>query len=348
MVDVAIVGAAGYAGIEAVRLVLGHPGMRLVAATSTSDAGTRLDEVYPALGGLTDLVFSEPDVDQIAARAEIAFLAVPHTAALKLAGPLLERGTRVVDASADFRLKDPSVYEAWYATPHTAPELLGQAVYGLPELYRAELANARLVACPGCYPTAAVLAALPALEAGVVRFERIVIDAKSGVSGAGRTVSSAMQFCVVNESVAPYKVAGHRHIPEIEQTFSDVVGAPVCVTFAPHLVPMTRGMLVTLFLEIAEPASFTLDRAVDLYGARYASDPFISVHPAGRMPTTREVHGTNRAHVGLAVDKRTGTLIVACAIDNLVKGTSGQALQCANLMLGFGETEGLTLPVPVV
>lgn len=348
MVDVAVVGAAGYAGIEAVRLVLGHPRLRLVEATSATDAGARLDDVYPALSGCTDLRFTAPDVERIAGSAQLAFLAVPHTAALELVGPLLERGVAVIDASADFRLRDPAVYETWYETPHTAPHLLDEAVYGLPELNRAKLAGARLVACPGCYPTAAALAAIPALEAGLVRPERVFIDAKSGVSGAGRGVSPTLQFCVVNENLTPYKVAAHRHTPEIEQTLSQVAGTPVRATFAPHLVPMTRGMLVTLFLETAGSTSLALETVEEVYRSRYADEPFVTVHAAGRMPGTREVCGTNRAHIGLALDGRTQTLIVVCAIDNLVKGTSGQAIQCANIMLGFDETEGLGVSAPVV
>ena len=348
MIDVAIVGAAGYAGIEAARLVLGHPQMRLVEVTSAADAGTRLDRLYPALSGQTDLVLAEPDVDRIAARAQVAFLGVPHTAALELAGALLDRGVRVIDASADFRLKDPAVYEAWYGVTHTAPDLLAEAVYGLPELDRVALPGARLVACPGCYPTAAILAAFPALESGVADPDHIVIDAKSGVSGAGRTASSGTHFSTVNESVAPYKVAEHRHTPEIEQALSKVAAQDVRVTFTPHLVPMTRGLLATVYLRLSGEMTLSPEDALELYRTRYDVEPFVTVHPAGVMPTTREVSGSNRAHVGVAVDARTGTLIAVCAIDNLVKGTSGQAIQCANLVLGFEETEGLTTPMPVV
>lgn len=348
MIDVAVVGAAGYAGVEAVRLVLGHPRMRLTEVTSTANAGLRLDRLYPALSGHTDLLLSEPDIDRIASHARLAFLGVPHTAALELTGQLLDRGVRVIDASADFRLEDPSVYEEWYGVTHTAPDLLGEAVYGLPELDRAALPGARLVACPGCYPTAAILAAVPALESGVVTTDRIVVDAKSGVSGAGRTASAGTHYAVVNESVAPYKVAGHRHTPEIEQALSRVAGAEVRVTFTPHLVPMTRGLLATVYLQLSAPGSIGTEDVVELYRARYDAEPFVSVHPAGTMPSTREVTGSNRAHLGVAVDQRTGTLIAVCAIDNLVKGTSGQAIQCANLVLGFDETDGLIAPTPVI
>lgn len=347
--DVAVIGAAGYAGIEAVRLVLGHPEMRLAVVTSSQDAGRRVDEVYPVLSGLTDAVFSEVDTAAIAETVDLALLAVPHTASMALTPALLEAGLKVVDASADFRLKDKSVYEATYEVTHTAAHLLEEAAYGLPELDREPLRGARLIAAPGCYPTASVLAALPALKAGVVCGNRVVIDAKSGVSGAGRAVSTGTHFSHVNESLEPYKVTTHRHTPEIAQALSGITGVDVKVVFAPHLVPMTRGMLATVYLELAGDSAglSTLD-AVDLYRSHYSSEPFVTIHPAGRMPSTREVNGTNRAHIGLAVDQAAGVLVAVCAIDNLVKGTSGQAIQCANIMFGMDETLGLSAPVPVV
>ena len=347
--DVAVVGAAGYAGIEAVRLVLGHPDMRLTMVTSGQDAGRGVADVYPALAGLTDAVFVDVDPEAIAQVADVALLAVPHTASMAITPALLEAGVRVVDASADFRLKDQNVYEDWYEVAHTAPHLLPEAVYGLPELDRSALADARLVAAPGCYPTASILAAMPALAAGVADPSRVVIDAKSGVSGAGRTPSAATHFSAVNESLAPYKVTSHRHTPEIVQALSGIAGTDVKVVFTPHLVPMTRGLLATVYLELADGSrGLSTEDAIVLYSERYAGEPFVTVHPAGRMPATREVCGTNRAHIGLAVDARAGMLVVACAIDNLIKGTSGQAIQCANLMFGIDETAGLSVPVPVV
>lgn len=342
MIDVAIVGAAGYAGAEMTRLVLGHPEMRLVAVTSSQDAGKRVSDVYPALAGC-DLEYVGHDA--ALAGAQVAFLAVPHTAAMAMVPGLLDAGVSVIDASADFRLHDPVVYEAWYGVPHAAPQLLTEAVYGLPELgARDALAGTRLVACPGCYPTAALLAIAPALAAGIVSAEGIVIDAKSGVSGAGRTPTATTHFVSANEALAPYKVAEHRHTPEIEQELSLVAGASVAVTFVPHLVPMTRGMLVTAYLRAGDGAA----DAAAVYAEAYAGEPFVTVHPDGRMPSTAEVKGGNRAHIGVKLDAHSGVLVVACAIDNLVKGTSGQALQCANLALGLDETAGLTHPVPVV
>jgi len=345
MLRAAVIGAAGYTGIETVRLLLGHPGFEVTLVTSAAEAGRPIGEVYPALSGC-GLVFEDPDVCDIAGSADVAFLAVPHTAALALAPGLFDAGLTVIDLSADFRLKDAAVYEAWYGTAHTAPGLLGSAVYGLPELTRASLPGARLVACAGCYPTASALAAAPAIEAGLVDSRRIVIDAKSGVSGAGRAPGPATHFGAANESVRPYKVGSHRHTPEIAQTLSAVAGSPVTVCFAPHLVPMTRGLLATVYMDAVD--GLTVEDAVDAYRARYADEPFVTVHGPDRMPATREVAGTNRAHVGIALDTGSRTLVVACAIDNLVKGSGGQAIQCANIALGLGETDGLAGYGPVV
>lgn len=346
MVDVAVVGAAGYAGIEAVRWVLAHPRLSLALATSAADEGRRIDGLYPAVAGLTDLAFSAPDVSAIAASAEVAVLAVPHTAAMSMAPALIAQGVAVIDLSADYRLRDAAVYEAWYGEEHTSPELLGEAVYGLPELDRSRLAGARLVACPGCYPTATILAALPAMESGVGIGTRIVVDAKSGVSGAGRAPSATTHFCSANEALAPYKVGAHRHTPEMEQALGSLAGHDVAVMFAPHLVPMTRGLLATVYIDVEE--SFSAEEAVELYRGRYHAEPFVHVHDAGAMPSTAEVRGTNRASIGVTVDERTNTLIAACAIDNLGKGASSQGIQCLNAVLGYPETEGLMSPGAVV
>ena len=346
MTNVAVVGAAGYAGIEAVRLVLSHDRLRLTLATSTADDDKPVSAVYPALDGMTDLSFSLPQPDAIAASADVALLAVPHTAALKLVPELLERGVTVIDLSADYRLQDAEIYEAWYAAPHTSPELLPEAVFGLPELDRSRLAGARLVACPGCYPTATTLAALPALAAGIVTGDRVVVDAKSGVSGAGRSATGGTHYVTVDEAVAPYKVAAHRHTPEMEQALSVAAGRALSVVFAPHLVPMSRGLLSTVYLDV--DARLTLGDALELYRARYAEEPFVFVRERGVMPSTAEVRGSNRAAIGIALDEHTHTLIAACAIDNLVKGAAGQAVQCMNAVLGYPETEGLDRPTPVV
>jgi len=345
MRDAAIVGAPGYAGAELTRLLAAHPELRPAVLTSDAEAGRRVGDVYPALAPFVDAAYVKPDIATIA-ECDVAFLAVPHTAALGIAPVLLDAGLVVIDASADFRLADPAVYERWYGVAHTATELLPEAVYGLPEIDRSRLAGARLVACPGCYPTAALLAATPALEAGFAASDRVVVDAKSGVSGAGRTPGAGTHYPAVSESLTAYNVTTHRHTPEIAQGLARITGRETRVVFTPHLVPMSRGLLATVYLELTRPLS--AQDAVELYRERYADEPFITVHDAGRMPATLEVRGSNRAHLGIAVDESAATLVVACAIDNLVKGAAGQAVQCANLVLGFNETAGLDVPVPVV
>jgi N-acetyl-gamma-glutamyl-phosphate reductase len=339
------VGAAGYAGVELARLLLGHPSFELVTITSSSDAGRRIRDLYPALADC-DLAFVPHDADAVAASAKVAFLAVPHTAAMAMAPALLDAGLTVIDASADFRLHDPELYAAWYATPHTQPALLDEAVYGLPELWREALLGTRLVACPGCYPTATLLAAAPAVRGDVVISSRVIVDAISGVSGAGRSLSETTHFVNVTESLAAYKVCSHRHTPEIAQGLGELGLPDPQVVFTPHLAPLDRGLLSTVYLEV-DPGLLA-EEAYALYRDAYADEPFVTVCEPGIQPATGHVRGSNRAHIGIALDENSHTLVVTCAIDNLVKGTAGQAIQCANLVLGLPETEGLTYPVPVV
>lgn len=345
MIPVAIVGAAGYAGAEAVRLAMGHPGLDLVAVTSSQDAGRRVSDVYPGLA-MCDLVYGEHDATAVAAVAELALLAVPHTAAMAMVPTLLDAGLMVIDASADFRLRDPALFATTYDAPHTAPELLDEAVYGLPELWRGALAGHRLVACPGCYPTAALLAAAPAVRAGIVSSSRVIVDAISGVSGAGRTPTPSTHFVSVTESLAAYKVGTHRHTPEIVQGLGDLGLETPTVVFTPHLAPLDRGLLATVYLEVETAVDVT--KAHEIYQRAYAGEPFITVCEPGVQPATAHVRGSNRAHMGVAVDEHARTLVVTCAIDNLVKGTAGQAVQCANIVLGLDETAGLVCPTPVV
>ena len=345
MTRVAIVGAAGYAGAELVRLVIGHPSLDLTVVTSSQDVGKRVCDLYPALAGC-DLAYVEHDAALVAAHADLAFLAVPHTAAMAMVPALLDAGLLVVDASADFRLKDAAVFERWYDAVHTAPGLLAEAVYGLPELWRDAIPGARLVACPGCYPTATLLAAAPAVRAGVVTSPKVIADAISGVSGAGRTPNATTHFVNASESVSAYKVAAHRHTPEIAQGLNDLGLAGAALVFTPHLAPLDRGLLATVYLEVSP--ELDLEAAHALYAAAYAGESFIAVCAPGLQPATGHVRGSNRAHLGVALDEATHTLVVTCAIDNLVKGTSGQAVQCANLLLGLAETTGLDHPVPVV
>lgn len=345
MLRAAIIGAAGYAGAELTRLLLGHPGFELVRVTSGADEGRLVRDLYPGLAHC-DLAYTAHDAVAIACEAEVAFLAVPHTAAMAVAPALLGAGLTVVDCSADFRLHDPDLFTAWYAEPHTAPELLAEAVYGLPELWRDALPGARLIACPGCYPTATLLAAAPAVRAGVVMSGRVIVDAISGVSGAGRGLSAATHFVAATESVSAYKVAAHRHTPEIAQGLADLGLAAPTVVFTPHLAPLDRGLLSTVYLEV--DAALTPDEAHALYADAYAAEHFITVCAPGIQPATGHVRGSNRAHIGVALDEVSHTLIVTSAIDNLVKGTAGQAVQCANIALGFDESAGLTAPVPIV
>lgn len=346
MNNVAIIGASGYAGAELVRWVAGHPALSLAAITSDAEAGRRIGQLYPALAGATDATFIPVDVDAVASVASVVFLAVPHTAAMAVTPSLLEAGLTVIDLSADFRLVDADVYSRWYGVAHSAPHLLADAVYGLPEIDRMRLVGASLVAVPGCYPTATSLAAVPALEAGWWDGRPVHVDAKSGVSGAGRGLSAGTHFIAANESLSPYKVGVHRHTPEIEQVLSKAADSPVSVVFVPHLVPMSRGLLSTVYLGLAREVS--QDEAVALYRDRFAGEPFVRVLDPGAMPSTAEVRGTNRAVIGVTVDERTGTLVAACAIDNLGKGASGQAVQCANAVLGLAETTGLDGLGPVV
>ena len=352
---VGIVGAAGYAGIEAARLVLQHPEFELAVVTSNADEGQRLDGMYPALTGQTDLAFTRHDNPELLA-CDLAFLAVPHTAALAQAPKLLAAGVTVIDLSADYRLSDPAVYEQWYGAPHTSPELLATRAFGLPELFADDLAQAAekraageavLVACAGCYPTATSLAAAPAVRAGLVAPDAsIVVDAISGVTGAGKGCTARTHYCGADENLEAYNVARHRHTPEIAQ----ILGRPGQVLFTPHLAPLKRGLLSTVYLPLTAEAAATLaaEELVDRYRAFYAGRPFVQVLGAGQLPKTASVAGSNVAQVGLAVDRTTGTLVAVGAIDNLCKGAAGQAVQCANIVLGLPETCGLpTAGLPV-
>lgn len=346
---VGVVGAAGYAGAELVRLLLGHPVFELAVITSNADAGVPLADVYPAFTGASDLVFSRHDDPELAA-CDAVFLAVPHTAALKQVPSLLAAGVNVFDLSADYRLDDPAIYEAWYGTLHTSPELLAARAFGLPELFASDLAElaarraageAVLVACAGCYPTATSLAAAPAVRMGLVApGSPVVVDAISGVTGAGKTPSARTHYCHADENLEAYNVCRHRHTPEIEQ----ILGLPGRVVFTPHLAPLKRGLLSTVTL-VLEPSAAGIDAAelVERYRAFYAGRPCVRVLDAGACPQTASVAGTNGCHVGLALDARTGVLVAMGAIDNLGKGAAGQAVQCANIVMGLDETAGLSL-----
>ncbi|WP_296009241.1 N-acetyl-gamma-glutamyl-phosphate reductase [uncultured Adlercreutzia sp.] len=339
-----VVGAAGFAGIELVRLLLRHPEFDLALATSDALAGTLIAQAYPAFSGVTDLAFSTHEDADFSA-CDVVFLAVPHKAAMGVAPALIASGVTVVDLSADFRLKDPAVYEQWYA-PHTATDLLATAAFGLPELTGEELAAAAarraageavLVGCAGCYPTATSLAAAPAIRAGLVdAVAPVVADAISGVTGAGKKATERTHFCFANENAEAYGVGTHRHTPEIEQ----ILGLKDRLVFTPHLAPLNRGLLSTVTLPMAPGAKTTTEELVALYRDFYAESPLVTVMDAGVQPRTASVAGTVRAQVGV-VAHPAGVIVATGAIDNLGKGAAGQAVQCANIVFGLPETCGL-------
>ena len=332
----AVFGASGYLGAELLRLLSGHPGVEVVAAGAAENAGKPVAEVHPHLAGLNlDLEVLDESVTN---RADVAFLSLPHGESARLAPLLLDSGMRVVDLAGDFRLP-PDFYPRWYGFDHPAPEWSAKAVYGLPELFGADISGATLVANPGCYPTAAALALVPLLRAGVVTGEGIVIDAKSGVSGAGAKPTAAVHYARREGSVEPYRVARHQHTPEIEQVLEAATGLPARVTFVPHLVPSVRGVLVTCYAPLAGSAT-TEDLAAALAGA-YADASFIRALPPGTLPDPKRLAAANVCEVAAVADPRSGMAIVVGAVDNLVKGGSGQAIQNMNLMYGFDETAGL-------
>ena len=338
MLKIAVVGATGYTGKELVQILLRHPHARPYYVTSTSFAGQKLSAVYPQFRGLCDLTLEELDLEKVAA-CDFIFAALPHGTSVKLVPQLLQTGKKVIDLSGDFRLQDAKLYPKWYGYEHTAPELLEQSVYGLPEVNRREIANATLVANPGCYPTGTQLAILPLLAEGVVESNDIIIDAKSGVSGAGRTPKQAFHFPECTENFKAYKVTGHQHIPEIEQGLSRAAGHPVTLLFTPHLVPMIRGILSTIYVRLKPGTTETL--ISEIYQEYYKDEPFIRLLPPPELPETKNVSSTNFCDLAFSFDRRTGRLIIISAIDNLVKGAAGQAVQNMNIMMGRPETAGL-------
>jgi len=339
-VRVSIVGASGYGGGELARLLSGHPEVALVHLTADSKAGEAMAALYPNLRSFTDRVTTALDVAQVARDSDVVFIALPNGRAMELV-PAIVPQARVVDLGADFRFRDPAAYEQWYKTAHASPDLLKDSAYGLTEFHRAEIRQAKIVGNPGCYPTAALLAVIPLLRSGKVSARGVILDAKSGVSGAGRGATMGTHFSEVNENVKPYNVTGHRHTPEIEQELTAQLGAPVAVTFTPHLIPMTRGILVTAYLPLA--GSLTTDEATAILGEAYAGEPFVRVLD-GDLPQTKATSGSNFCDVAVRVDRRGATVIAMAALDNLVKGASGQAVQNMNVMYGFPETLGLRAP----
>lgn len=349
-VKVSIVGASGYSGEELVRLLLSHPYAELTAVTSRQYAGQTLARIFPKFANhplAKNLRFVEPNAAVLAKQAQVIFLALPHGVAAEFAVPLLQQGCQVIDLSADFRLKSASVYKDFYAHDHPAPDLLATSVYGLPEVYRVAIKNASLIASPGCYPTSILLPILPLLKAGLIKSTGIIADSLSGVSGAGRKAELDYLFVECNESVRPYGVPKHRHLSEIEQELSFAAGTPVVVQFTPHLIPVNRGILTTLYLAPekhfgnAEEAAVLNQKISACYQAAYGNEPFVRLLDGKALPDTKNVTGTNVIEIAWRLDARTGRLIVMSAEDNIVKGASGQAVQSMNILCGFPETCGL-------
>lgn len=339
MISVGIVGGTGYTGVELLRLLVSHPEVELKLVTSRSEAGLPVADMYPNLRGFTDVCFSEPDVKSLAV-CDVVFFATPNGTAMKLVPELLEQGVRVIDLAADFRLKDSDEWQQWYGMKHACEDVLAEAIYGLPEINRDEVRKAKVVANPGCYPTAVTLGFLPLIENDLIDDQHLIADAKSGVSGAGRGANVAALLCEASESFKPYAVEGHRHLPEIRQTLGGIAGHSVGVTFVPHLVPMIRGIEASLYAVLKKTD-------VDLHALfveRYKDEPFVDVLPKGIMPETRSVRGANVCRISVFQPQGADTVVVSSVIDNLVKGAAGQAIQNMNIMFELEETAGLDRP----
>jgi len=336
MIKVGIVGGTGYTGFELLRILARHPQSELVAITSRKEAGTPVAEVFPSLRGAVTIAYSDP-VKSDLAKCDVVFFATPNTVAMGQARALVEAGVRVVDLSADFRIKNVAEWEKWYKVKHAAPELLAQAVYGLPEVNRAKIKSAHLVANPGCYPTAVHLGLLPLAEARAVDLDHLIADAKSGVSGAGKKAEEHLLFSEASDNFKTYSISGHRHWPEIRQGLDAAAGRSVGLTFVPHLAPMIRGIHATLYARITANIEFQ-----KLYEDRYRNEPFVDVLPGGSEPDTRSVRATNTCRIAIHRPNGGDMLVVLSVIDNLVKGASGQAVQNMNIMFGFEETMGLS------
>ncbi len=345
MIRAGIIGATGYAGAELVRILTGHPGVELTAITSRQYAGKPFGEVFPAMAGVVDLVCEELDIAGLCGRTDVVFLALPHKIPMALVPGIVRRGKKVIDLSADFRFSDIGLYEQHYQA-HTAQELNKEAVYGLCEIYGEQIRKARIIGNPGCYPTSILLPLIPLLKKGLIDPDTIISDSKSGVSGAGRSVSMTTHFCEANESFRAYKIAAHRHNPEINEILSREAGSSVHITFVPHLVPMTRGMLTTTYASLKKEAKdVDIRKCIADY---YATRPFVRMRPDENPPNTLQVRATNFCDIGVKIDRQNNRLILVSAIDNLVKGAAGQAVQNMNIMYGLDETTGLdAVPCPV-
>jgi N-acetyl-gamma-glutamyl-phosphate reductase len=335
VIKVGIVGGTGYTGVELLRLLVNHPQAALHAITSRAEAGRRVDDLFPNLRGYCDLCFTDPSESTLV-DCDLVFYATPHNVAMQSVPSLLNQGVRVIDLSADFRLRDSEEWTHWYGEPHGCPELLAEAVYGLPERNREAIAGARLVACPGCYPTAVQLGFYPLLARGLVELDGLIANAASGVSGAGRQARVDNLLSEASDNFKAYGVGGHRHLPEIEQGLADMAGEPVQLTFVPHLVPMIRGIHATLYARLREPADLQ-----QVFEHHYDGEPFVDVLPAGQLPQTRTVRGANVCRMAVTRPQNRDIAVVTVVEDNLVKGASGQAVQAMNVMFGLDESSGL-------
>ncbi len=341
MLKIGIVGGTGYTGVELLRLLAGHPQAELRVITSRAEAGTLVSQMFPSLRGHVDLPFTHPDQAHLD-QCDVVFFATPNGIAMQQTRALIDAGVRVIDLAADFRIKDITEWEKWYGMTHACPDLVAEAVYGLPEVNRVGIKQARLVANPGCYPTAVQLGFIPLLEMGLIEEDSLIADAKSGVSGAGRKAEIPTLFAEASDNFKAYGVAGHRHLPEIRQGLGNVIGKPVGLTFVPHLTPMIRGIHATLYGRLRKEADLQ-----SLYEQRYASEAFVDVLPAGSTPETRSVRGSNKCRIAVHRPQGGDTVVVLSVIDNLVKGAAGQAVQNMNIMFGLPESTGLNV-VPLL
>lgn len=339
MIKTGIIGATGYTGVELVRLLSRHPGVEIVGLTSQTYSGKSFDSVFPSAVNFTDLILEPQDAENLAERCDVIFTALPHGVSMDVVEIIADKGKKVIDLGADYRFDEVQVYEEWYRVKHKTPVLAEQAVYGLPELHRELIGQANVIGNPGCYPTSIILGLAPLLKHGLIDPKTIIADSKSGVSGAGRGLNLTSLFSEVNDNFKAYNIGAHRHTPEIEQELGKLAGQKLTISFSPHLVPMNRGILSTIYASLKGPG--TTGELLDLYNEFYLDEYFVRIHPEGQYPQTKWVYGSNFCDIGLTVDARTGRVVVVSAIDNLVKGAAGQAVQNMNITLGLPEKTGL-------
>lgn len=343
MINVSVIGATGYAGVELVRLLKSHPYVNLANIVSQSNAGKMLSEIYPNFAGLTSQVCADKSLKEIAEDSDVVFVSLPHGVSSETVYELaLNKNCKIIDLSGDFRYKDVTVYEKWYKTKHPHPELLESSVYGLPELHREKIASADIVANPGCYTTCSILALAPLFQNQAINANSVLIDAKSGVTGAGRAVSQNLHYCEVNENIKAYGLATHRHTSEIEQELSTIANEKIALSFTPHLIPINRGILCTIYANLND--GITTSEISDIYMKKYCEEPFVHIFENGLLPEVKYVNGSNRCQIGFSIDTRLNRIIIVSAIDNLIKGAGGQAIQNMNIMFNLAETAGLDFP----